>query len=498
VARECDQPLQKAHNLPESTFGLKSYVERVETLLASEGSDVVPRYVGVWGMGGVGKTLLLRTLYENAKIHGHFQGVQFIWRTVGQTPDIMTLYRSISEELDLKQESNLNAEDYKLKLQSMCKQKRVFLVLDDVWQDEVFDSLDLAKGKGSVTLLSTRNENLLKRASPDIRQVHITPLSKEDSWSLFCVHAFRPPSNVPSELKALAQSMAEECQGLPLALNVIGRAMFGKNLCEWQLLLKKLKESRVQDRPVIEQLYERLKMSYDILSEEDCRLKKCFHYFAAFPEDSNIVFEEIVVHWTAEGLVPAHEGDDARADAFSLLNKLLERSFIESNGQLLSDEWYRLNFKVHDVMRDLAIYLMGKECCTPNAKPTYLYLPGRNLEKIPQEYTVISKISDSDKVPKKYTTILRARRLSLDTNKFKILPKFYAPKLVFLLLGRNPILSLPANFSTYFPKLRVLNLRDGEFDSLPEELGDLKNLVCLDLSNCLKLKILPDRIRGTT
>ncbi|CAK9262425.1 unnamed protein product [Sphagnum jensenii] len=46
----------------------------------------------------------------------------------------------------------------------------------------------------------------------------MTPLLKEDSWSLFCVHAFRSPSNVPSELKALTQSMAEECQALPLAL----------------------------------------------------------------------------------------------------------------------------------------------------------------------------------------------------------------------------------------------------------------------------------------
>ncbi|CAK9205206.1 unnamed protein product [Sphagnum troendelagicum] len=52
----------------------------------------------------------------------------------------------------------------------------------------------------------------------------MTPLLKEDSWSLFCVHAFRSPSNVPSELKALTQSMAEECQALPLALKVIGGA----------------------------------------------------------------------------------------------------------------------------------------------------------------------------------------------------------------------------------------------------------------------------------
>ncbi len=92
------------------------------------------------------------------------------------------------------------------------------------------------------------------------------------------MHAFRSPSNVPSELKALAQSLAEECQGLPLALKVIGRAMFGKTSPELQRepLLKKLRESHMQERTVEEELYERLKLGYDLLSEDDWPLKDCF------------------------------------------------------------------------------------------------------------------------------------------------------------------------------------------------------------------------------
>jgi hypothetical protein len=248
-------------------------VKRVETLVTSEGSDAAPQYVGVWGMGGDGKTLLLQTLYGSAKVHGHVQGAEFIWRTVGQTPDIMALYRSLSEELGLKPELNVNAEDYKLKLHSQFRWKRVFLVLDDVWQDKTFDSLDLAKRKGSVTLLSTRNLSLLERASPQISQEHMTPLLKEDSWSLFCMHAFRAPSNVPCELEALAQSMAEECQSLLLALKVIGRAT---PELQWEPLLKKLRESRLQESTVEEELYERLKLGYDLLSEDDWHLEGLF------------------------------------------------------------------------------------------------------------------------------------------------------------------------------------------------------------------------------
>jgi hypothetical protein len=185
--------------LPPSRPGLESYVERVETLVTSEGSDAAPQYVGVWGMGGVGKTFLLQALYGSREVQGHFQGAEFIWLTVGQTPDIMALYWTLSKKLHLDPEFYANPEDYKLKLHSQFRWKRVFLVLFDVWQDKAFDSLDLAKGKGSVTLLSTRNLSLLERASPHISQEHMTGLSKEDSWSLFCVHAFRPPANVPCE-----------------------------------------------------------------------------------------------------------------------------------------------------------------------------------------------------------------------------------------------------------------------------------------------------------
>jgi hypothetical protein len=366
VARECDEALQEVHDLPQSMFGLESYVERVETLVTSKGSDAAPQYVGVWGMGGVGKTLLLQRVYGSRKVHGHFQGAKFIWLTVGQTPDIMALYRSLSEELGLKSELNVNAEDYKLKLHSQFRWKRVFLVLDDVWQDEAFDSLDLAKGKGSVTLLSTRNQSLLERSSPQISQEHMTPLSKEDSWSLFCVHAFRPPSNVPCELKSLALSMAEECKGLPLALKVIGRAMFGETLPgQWKLLLKRLRESRMQEKTVEEGLYERLKLGYDLLSEDDERLKDCFLYFTAFPEDKQIAFDEILWGWIGEELVPGNGGDDPRADAVSLLQKLWKRSFIEIELDVeLGVRWYKL----HDVMRDLAFYILEKESRTSPAK----------------------------------------------------------------------------------------------------------------------------------
>jgi hypothetical protein len=181
---------------------------------------------------------------------------------------------------------------------------------------------------------------------------------------------------------------------------------------EWELQLKKFKKSRMHDGPV----EERLKVGYHLLSD---RLKQCFHYFAAFPENSDIVFEEILFHWTGQGLVPEHYEDDPRAERVSLLTQWWEQSFIETNGPFGSDQCYLLNFKMHDVMRDLGFYLLEKDCGTSHAKQRYLYRPGRNLEQVPHEWKVISEPPESE-----CTTILEAISLSLDTNKFETIPDY--------------------------------------------------------------------------
>jgi Leucine-rich repeat (LRR) protein len=115
------------------------------------------------------------------------------------------------------------------------------------------------------------------------------------------------------------------------------------------------------------------------------------------------------------------------------------------------------------------------------SKQLYVYRAGQNLEEFPHELEVI----------------LKAQRLSLRRNKLKRLPErsICAPELLSLLLGRNEIVSLPGSFLRSFPKLRVLDLSGEDFWYLPEEVGDLKHLVSLDLSSCESLETLPDAVR---
>ncbi len=72
-------------------------MERVEKL-TSKGS-VSPLYVGLWGMGGVGKTLFLQIVYGMSSVQHHFRGSTFIWLTMAQSPNILSLYRTISKKV---------------------------------------------------------------------------------------------------------------------------------------------------------------------------------------------------------------------------------------------------------------------------------------------------------------------------------------------------------------------------------------------------------------
>ncbi|CAK9238629.1 unnamed protein product [Sphagnum troendelagicum] len=469
-------------------------------------------------MGGVGKTLLLREVYWSRKVRAHFQGATFIWLTVGQTPDLLSLYRSISDDMGSKPHEHSNMVDYKQKLESELVQKRVFLVLDDVWKDEDFDALDLGKGEGSVTLLTTRIESILQR--PCISQEHMKTLSPEDSWSLFCVHAFGTSSSVPHRLEASAKSMAKECGGLPLALKVIGAAMFGKTSDEreWKPLLKKLNQSRMQERTMKNELYEHLKLGYDVLKEDDPRLEDCFTYFAAFPEDHEVEFEVLLWCWIGEGLVPGHVGDDPEIDAYDLLMKLRRRSLIESIAKL-EDEcdrewWYRFDwnwrkryqychktladgelheeshvFKVHDVMRDLAFYILQIDGGTTPAQQLALYQAGQNLTEFPAKWITECKQP------------LKAHRLSLHQNQLETLPStFCAPELLTLLLVMAEFFIHEAEAKGVslenISGLKVLTHLRFEGDNcqhvlLPDNLSALTKLEDLRLYHFHNLKTLP-------
>ncbi|CAK9860278.1 unnamed protein product [Sphagnum jensenii] len=485
----CPQELivnEDAHKLTDiqqvqQPIGLDNFTMRLQQSIPSSSTDAEPRCVGVRGMGGAGKTLLAGIAYNSRQVREHFKGGELIWLTVSQTPNIKELYDSFCRQLGLKEMRVPDLGEYRTRLYNKFLSRRVFLVLDDVWNQRVLEELDLAKGPGSVTLVTTRNQPVLEKAGvKDEDEVQVGVLSKEDSWELFCVHAFpRGISNIPFELEGVAKLVADECKGLPLALKVIGASMVGKTMPpEWEFQLTCLRESRqLPEKQEEEALFGRLKLSYDNLDNHNPVSKECFLAFAAFPEDHVVTREELIKLWKPQGLL-----DDPTRSLYFCVGLLIARSLIE----LVYTGVNSFACKVHDVMRDLALHIIEGQ------KPiTCLYQPGKNLVEFPGDWIRTCE-----------TQPCEVRKLSLMENDLTTLNgvTFFAPKLEVLLLARNGKLeAMPKQFLKGIENLKVLDLSNcHKLKSLPREIGNLRQLTYLDLDWCNDLKSLPKEIGKLT
>jgi Leucine-rich repeat (LRR) protein len=489
VVNEDAHKLTDIKEVPQHVFGVDNLTMRLQRSVTSTSIDAESRCVGVSGMGGAGKTLLAQIAYNSREVREHFKGGELIWPTVSQTPNIKGLYDSFCRELGLSPMSFTQQEEYRTRLYNEFLTRRVFLVLDDVWNEGVLEQLDLAKGRGSVTLVTTRNRPVLEKAGViEQDEVQVGVLSKEDSWKLFCVHAFpRAFPTIPCQLQGVAELVAEECKGLPLALKVIGGSMVGKSmLLEWEFQLNRLRDSSELPAKDEEKLFGRLKLSYDNLDNDNPVCKECFLGFAAFPEDHIVRMEELIKTWKAQGLlVPTCMGEDPTQLAYYLLGLLIGRSMIEVvEGRFHSYAWIvpNVSCKVHDVMRDLALHIMKGQ------RPiTCLYRPGKKVVEFPRDW-----IQTYERQP------CEVRYLSLRNNDLTTLNgvTFSAPKLEVLLLAYNHRLeAMPKQFLKGIENLKVLDLSEcHNLKSLPGEIGNLRKLTHLYLARCGKLESLPREV----
>ena len=84
-------------------------------------------------------------------------------------------------------------------------------------------------------------------------------------------------------LKDIGMKIISKCDGLPLAIKVMGGLLSTRRLSklEWENILKKMIEWK--ENGLHEELNSSVHLSYDDLSPE---LKQCFLYYSLFPKGS--------------------------------------------------------------------------------------------------------------------------------------------------------------------------------------------------------------------
>ncbi|KAH7663902.1 P-loop containing nucleoside triphosphate hydrolase protein [Dioscorea alata] len=498
VARMQHDPRLGAHLTDDAMLvGIDGPRDKLRNWLMG-GDDSMLRVISVVGMGGLGKTTLVKKLYDNQQVMAHFSCRA--WITVSQTFALKVLLRDmISQLLGSQVFSAEMAEDQlvqQLREGVLKLDTRYVIVLDDVWSLNAWKSFLPAlpdnNRLGSRIIVTTRNLDVASFCSQDSGRVyHLKPLSPENSWLLFCKKTFPRHNNIcPPTFAHLSKEIMAKCDGLPLAIVTIGGVLASKPLLEseWQKLHDHLGTSMMshQGLDVMRQI---LSFSYYDLPHY---LKPIFLYLAIFPEDYQIRRKRLLRRWIGEGLVHATQNMSTQEVAEWYFNELMARSMILSS--IINGDTTVHSCHVHDIMLEFALDMSEKNNLVsiinrqhpPPAPPqTQDVRSARHLalhqHSLPENFGKSKNFAHVRSL-----TVFSEGRVSLkNTSRMKLLRV--------LDLEGCDISDVDGDLEVIgqFTLLRYLNLRNTSIRSLPKSFVKLQNLEALDLRWTKVTKIPP-------
>ena len=428
------------------------------------------RRIGVWGMGGVGKTTLVRNLNNKLRNDPHNTFGLVIWTTVSKEVDLRRIQAEIAKRLGMEVKTDESIHTLSIRLaQKLRRQGRFLLILDDVWKGIDLDALGVPQRedtKGGKIILTCRPFHVCREMKTD-KDVKVDVLTDDEAWKLFCQNAGMVAELDP--IKPLAEEIVRECAGLPLAINIMATSMRGKEKVElWKDALNELQKSVPGNIEGVEdKVYRTLKWSYDSLQGKN--INYCFLYCALFPEDFSIEISQLVQYWIAEGLIDEDQSYEVMHNrGFALVENLKDCCLLEVGSRKDT------SVKMHDVVRDVAIWIASS---SSEGECKSLVHSGIGLSKISE-----SKLTSS------------LKRVSFMNNQISLLPDcgINCPEASTLLLqGNSPLEKVPDGFLRGFPALKVLNLSGTGIQRLPLSLTHLRELRALLLRNCSCLEELP-------
>ncbi|XP_062077955.1 probable disease resistance protein At4g27220 [Humulus lupulus] len=445
-------------------------MDKIRTCLLKE--EVIS--IGIYGMGGVGKTTLVTHIHNQLLKESCTFGNVY-WVTVSKDFSICKLQNDIAKvvSLDLSCEDDEKKRASKL-LQALMRRKKFVLILDDLWNHFLFEKVGIpVKANGCKLILTSRSLEVCRRLGCQMN-IKVEPLSEEEGWKLF-VEKLERRVWFTHELEDVARSVAKECAGLPLGIITMAGSMREvDDICEWRNALEKLKQSKLEQDDMETDVYQVLRVSYRSLS--DSNVQRCFLYCALYPEDYKIKRDELIDQFIDEGFIERMTSRRAQFDrGHAILNKLENSCLLEGAVEYFPSE--KKCVKMHDLVRDMALQLASSDL-------GFMVRAGEGLKDLPDEDTWTKNLE----------------KVSLMHNKIPEIPAGAAPncsRLSTLMLQFNDLKRIPDSFFVHLQGLKVLDLSHTGIESLPSSMSDLDNLTALSLKECDMLQNLPSLARLT-
>ncbi|WJX10801.1 hypothetical protein P8452_01480 [Trifolium repens] len=488
-----------------STRGSENYETResLKNDIVKALADLNSCNIGVYGFGGVGKTTLVEEVARIARQQKLFDKV--VITHVSKNPDIKTIQGEIADSLRLQfDEETIFGRAERLR-QRIKMEKRILVILDNIWTMLDLKNIGIPIGNehnGCKLLMTCRNQDvLLQMDVPKDYTFKLELMEENEALSLFQLMAEDVVND--SNLKDVAIQVAKKCEGLPLRVVTVARAMRNKkDVQSWKDALRKLQSDDHIEMDAL--TYSALELSYNSLESDEMR--DIFLLLALLQGGDVEYFLKVAMG--LEILKHVNTVDEAR-NKFHTIIRSLEVTF------LLLDVKAGGVIQMHDFVHDFAISIARRDKHVFLRKNPHEEWPTKDFLKRCTQIALT--FFQNDELPQtiycpniKFFHLLSVdRSLEIPNTFFEGMRSLTALDLTLLNLS-----SLPASFQFLtnlqtlcldfcilenmqpieaLQNLKILRLWQCSMTKLPREIGKLTQLRMLDLSNSV-IEVVPPNI----
>ncbi|XP_022733824.1 disease resistance protein RPM1-like isoform X2 [Durio zibethinus] len=199
----------------------------------------------VVGMGGSGKTLLVKKVFEELKSSFDCSA----WIPLSKSNKKEELLLTMMKRFFDSTHGRLPPEFFTTsliqlmdKLRGYLQNKRYLIVFDDLWSKDVWESIQYAlpnQNRGRI-IIATRRGDIARLCSHNssVSVYNLQPLSSDNAQQLFYKKVFPLTNECPKGLVEWSRKLLHQCEGLPLGIVSIGNLLSNtdKTADEWRKL----------------------------------------------------------------------------------------------------------------------------------------------------------------------------------------------------------------------------------------------------------------------
>ncbi|XP_047080813.1 disease resistance protein RGA2-like [Lolium rigidum] len=433
------------------------------------------------GIGGVGKTTLAQHICNQNQVKSHFERI--LWICVSDDFDVKRLTKEFIESCCHKKPTNDNLDSLQRALSNHVNNKRLLIVLDDMWDDALKENMQcwkrfcaplLSAQEGSMMLVTTRCPKVAEGVGT-MEPITLEGLKEGVFWNFFKLCAFgSESSNNDPELEGIGRNIIPKLKGSPLAAKTLGRMLkTDLHASHWISIL----ESELWElRQEVTDILPALRLSYMYLP---FYLKRCFSFCAVYPKDYKFKMNDLSEIWVAEGFVEPHGDNFIQKIGQQYFQDLVSRSFFQKVGG---------GYIMHDLLHDMAQKVSEHEC--------FILRNKNDFDKVPQSVRHIyvhpsSDIDNSNLLSLCKHTKLRTIICKKQSGhkRSSVMDNWCGKLLRIRVMSCASTSELPDSIGN-LKHLRYLNIYKGSALSIPPTSSSLYNLQILDVKTC-KIESLP-------